>query len=180
MSPARSLALLAILALGAPGIGPAVAPARAQDGANPSCPARFQLYETATRAVGAPDNQRARTVSPAVQSAAHWLRMGNCLTFTDQLAPMAALGAEAGAAARKPSGPAIQRTWLHVGVVTSSADEARAIAFFAAQGLGARGRGAALLGRRIYVGPFTTAGALEGGAALARAAGFAYPYPAKF
>ncbi|TPE50424.1 hypothetical protein FJM51_11535 [Amaricoccus solimangrovi] len=105
--------------------------------------------------------------------------MANCLTFSDQLAPMSALGPEAGLAARTPSGPVIPPTDLHVGIVTSTADETRAITFFAAQGLRARGIGAPYLGRRIYVGPFTTAGALEGGAALARAAGFAYPYPGK-
>ena len=171
--PVRRLALAALL------LAPAL-PAGAQDGANPDCPARFQLYETATRVAGAPDNERFRTVSPQVQTAARWLRMGNCLTFTDQLGAMAALGPEAGTAARKPSGPTMAPTWLHVGIVTSSADEARAIAFFEAQGLRARSLGAALLGRRIYVGPFTTAGALEGGRALARAAGFAYPYPARF
>lgn len=154
--------------------------ALAQNGANPDCPARFQIYETATRMSGAPDNQRSRTVSPQVHAAARWLRMGNCLTFTDQLAPMATLGAAAGQKARTPAGPTMAPTWLHVGIVTSSADEARAIAFFSAQGLGARGLGAAFLGRRIYVGPFTTLGAMEGGEALARAAGFAYPYPANF
>lgn len=173
MSPARHLALgTALLAFAVPAI--------AQDGANPDCPARFQFYETATSVSGAPDNEHHRTVSPRVQTAARWLRMGNCLTFSDQLGAMARLGPEGGAAARKPSGPAMAPVWLHVGIVTSSADEAAALAFFTAQGLGARGLGAALLGRRIYVGPFTTAGALEGGKALARAAGFAYPYPARF
>ena len=173
MSSARHLALgTALLAFAAPAI--------AQDGANPDCPTRFQLYETAARVSGAPDNERQRTVSPRVQAAARWLRMGNCLTFTDQIAAMTRLGPEAGAAALTASGPAIAPIWLHVGIVTSSADEAAALAFFTAQGLGARGLGAALLGRRIYVGPFTTAGALEGGKALARAAGFAYPYPARF
>lgn len=154
--------------------------ALAQDPANPDCPTRFQLYETATSSVGAMGNQRDRSASPQVKSAARWLRMGNCLTFTDQLAPMAALGPEAGLAARTPAGPGIPPISLHVGIVTSSADEARTIRFFADQGLRARGLGAAYLGRRIYVGPFTTAGALEGGKALARAAGFAYPYPASF
>jgi hypothetical protein len=126
------------------------------------------------------DNQRRRTVSPQVQAAARWLRMGNCLTFSDQLAPMGSLGPEAGLAARTTAGPSIPPIYLHVGILTSSADEARASQFFADQGLRARSLGAAYLGRRIYVGPFTSAGALEGGEALARAAGFAYPYPARF
>lgn len=152
----------------------------AQDPANPDCPGRFQYYENAMRMGGAFDNDPRLSVSRQVQAAARWLRMGNCLTFTRQLAPMERLGPEAGAAARRPSGPTIPPTFLHVGIVTSSEDEARAAEFFAAQGFRARGIGAAFLGRRIYVGPFTTAGALEGGVALARAAGFAYPYPSNF
>lgn len=154
--------------------------ARAQDPFNPQCPVRFELYENATRNVGARDNQRRMTTSPQVQAAARWLRMGNCLTFSDQLAPMATLAPEAGAVARSNAGPTIPPTYLHAGIVTSSADEARTIDFFAGQGLRARGLGAAYLGRRIYVGPFVTAGALEGGMALARDAGFAYPYPGNF
>lgn len=154
--------------------------ARAQDPFNPQCPLRFELYENATRNVGAMDNQRRMSTSPQVQAAARWLRMGNCLTFSDQLAPMATLAPGAGLAARTNAGPTIPPTYLHAGIVTSSADEARTIDFFASQGLRARGLGAAYLGRRIYVGPFVTAGALEGGMALARDAGFAYPYPGNF
>ncbi|PZQ49646.1 MAG: hypothetical protein DI556_09230 [Rhodovulum sulfidophilum] len=176
-APRRGLATVAMAVLAGLAAG---APARAQDPANPDCPPRFQMYETATRAFGAPDNQRRRTTSPQVQSAARWLRMGDCLTFTAQLAPMATLGPGAGAQARTPAGPTIPPTYLHVGIVTSSEDEARAKAFFAEQGLAARGLGAAFLGRRIYVGPFTTAGALEAGIGLARQAGFAYPYPTNF
>jgi hypothetical protein len=172
------LVAAALLAGGLAGVAPSTA--RAQDPANPDCPNRFQLYKTATSAVGGMDNQRRRTVSPQVQAAARWLRMGNCLTFSDQLAPMGSLGPEAGLAARTTAGPSIPPIYLHVGILTSSADEARASQFFADQGLRARSLGAAYLGRRIYVGPFTSAGALEGGEALARAAGFAYPYPARF
>ena len=67
---------------------------------------------------------------------------------------------------------------MHAGVVTSMEDEAAALAFFAATGRRARSIGAAGLGRRIYLGPFATEGALDGATALARAAGFAAPYPA--
>ena len=53
-------------------------------------------------------------------------------------------------------------------------------AFFAAQGVAARSVGAAGLGRRIYIGPFATQGALDGARDLALRAGFAAPYPATF
>ena len=58
------------------------------------------------------------------------------------------------------------------------ADEANAIAFFNAHGARARSIGAAGLGRRIYLGPFATQGALDQARDLAVAAGFTAPYPA--
>ena len=158
----------------------APAGARAQDPFNPRCPGLFEIYEAASRMTGAMGNQPRMTTSSQVREAARLLRMGDCLTFTDQLAPMATLGAEAGARARVNSGPSIPPTSVHIGIVTSMADEARVIDFFAARGLRARGLGAPYLGRRIYVGPFATAGALEGAMTLARDAGFAYPYPSDF
>jgi hypothetical protein len=82
--------------------------------------------------------------------------------------------------ARSVVGPAIAPISLHAGIVTNSADDAKALAFFQAQGLPARSVGAALLGRRIYVGPFTSEGELAAARALALQAGFAYPYPARF
>ena len=172
---------LAVLALsGALCVSLVPAGARAQDPFNPQCPGRFEIYEAASRMTGATGNQPRMTTSSQVREAARLLRMGNCLTFTDQLAPLATLGPEAGARARANAGPSIPPTSVHVGSVTSMADEARVIDFFAAQGLRARGLGAPYLGRRIYVGPFATAGALEGAMGLARDAGFAYPYPANF
>jgi hypothetical protein len=77
------------------------------------------------------------------------------------------------------SGPAIPPTSIHAGVVTSTADEANALAFFNAHGARARSIGAAGLGRRIYLGPFATQGALDQARDLAVAAGFAAPYPTR-
>ena len=59
-------------------------------------------------------------------------------------------------------------------------DDARARAFFASKGVTARSVGSAPLGRRIYIGPFVTQGALDQARALALDAGFASPYPATF
>ena len=44
----------------------------------------------------------------------------------------------------------------------------------------ARSVGSPALGRRIYLGPFGTLGALDGARELALRAGFASPYPARF
>ena len=177
----RRTAFLAALALSGALCGLLVpAGARAQDPFNPRCPGFFEIYEAASRMTGAMGNQPRMTTSSQVREAARLLRMGDCLTFTDQLAPLATLGPEAGARARANSGPSIPPTSAHIGIVTSMADEARVIDFFAARGIRARGLGAPYLGRRIYLGPFVTAGALEGAMTLARDAGFAYPYPANF
>ena len=79
-----------------------------------------------------------------------------------------------------PPGAAIPPTTVHAGVVTNMGDDAAARAFFEAHGIRARSIGSGPLGRRIYIGPFATEGALADGMALARAAGFASPYPARF
>jgi hypothetical protein len=60
------------------------------------------------------------------------------------------------------------------------ADDGNALAFFEANGVPARSVGSSALGRRIYLGPFATQGALDGARELALRAGFAYPYPARF
>ena len=79
-----------------------------------------------------------------------------------------------------PPGAAIPPTTVHAGVVTNMGDDAAARAFFEAHGIRARSIGSGPLGRRIYIGPFATEGALADGMALAGAAGFASPYPARF
>ena len=68
---------------------------------------------------------------------------------------------------------------LHAGVVTNMEDDARARAFFAEHGVRARSIGSAPLGRRIYIGPFATQGALDSAVQLAVGAGFASPYPGR-
>ena len=77
-------------------------------------------------------------------------------------------------------GTVINPIAVHAGVVTSTADEVRAITFFQARGVQVRTVGAAGLGRRIYLGPFATAGAQNGAMDAARSAGFAHPYTARF
>jgi hypothetical protein len=78
------------------------------------------------------------------------------------------------------AGPAIPPVSLHAGVVANMQDDARARAFFEGQGVPARSVGSAPLGRRIYLGPFATVGALDQTRDLALRAGFVAPYPARF
>ncbi|MFO1140989.1 MAG: hypothetical protein U1E59_01150 [Amaricoccus sp.] len=116
-----------------------------------------------------------RVAQPPVATQAQLVRNAGCITTSAELAGMAQV--EPGTIAN--SGAAIAPTSLHAGVVTSMEDDARARAFFAAHGIQARSIGSAPLGRRIYIGPFATQGALDRARDLAVRAGFASPYPAR-
>src|SRR5690606_41294332 len=97
------------------------------------------------------------------------LRASTCNAMAADVAGMEALPV----APVGDSGPVIVPTTLHAGVVTSDADDARARAFFEARGVRARSVGEAGLGRRVYIGPFATDGAIRDARALAVSAGFA-------
>jgi hypothetical protein len=168
----RLFPTLALLALAGCAAGPGPAPvARGDAGA---CVAAFQWYDTVKATMSTPSGHADRMViPPALQMPVARIQSLGCLTMSDDLAPMAT-------ATRPPvanGGPAIRPTLIHAGIVTNMADEANVLAFFQAHGAPARSIGAAGLGRRIYLGPFGTQGALDQGRDLAVAAGFAAPYP---
>ena len=77
------------------------------------------------------------------------------------------------------SGAAIPATAVHVGIVTGIYDEGRVTQFFRGLGYRSRGVGAFGLGRRIYIGPFTSQGAVDEAIGIAREAGFISPYAAQ-
>ncbi len=165
-----SLALASVLAAGAASAGSAPMPA---DGA--TCVSLFQKFDTLQWLY--PDNKRryqGRVAQPPVETQAQLVRNAGCITTTNELLGME--GTKAGAVT--DTGPAIAPTSLHAGVVTSMEDDARVRAFFAEHGVRARSIGSAPLGRRIYIGPFATQGALQEARDLAVGAGFASPYPA--
>jgi hypothetical protein len=169
--PITALALVAALA------GCATAPAGPQRAAGATCVVLFQNYDLAYATMSTPGGRRDRmSIPPALQLPVQLLMQSGCLTTSSDLAGMEA----AGGPPIVDSGAQIVPTSLHVGVVTNNADEANAISFFAANGVAARTVGAAGLGRRIYIGPFGTQGALDGARDLALRAGFAAPYPASF
>jgi hypothetical protein len=68
---------------------------------------------------------------------------------------------------------------VHLGIVTGIGDEAFVTRHFRGLGYRSRGIGAEGLGRRIYIGPFTSQGALDQALTVAREAGFVAPYPAR-
>jgi hypothetical protein len=167
----RPTAILAaaVLALAAP-----LAAAQPQaDGA--ACVAMFRQFDLLQSMY--PNNRaryQNRAAQPPVMAQAQLLRNAGCITMTRELAPMATLQPRPVAG----GGPAIVPVQLHVGVVTSMQDDASVRAFFEANGIRARSIGSAPLGRRIYIGPFASQGALDQARDLAVRAGFASPYPA--
>ncbi len=100
-----------------------------------------------------------------------------CVTNTDDLDGLEQLGAKLGF--RKPvdSGAAIKPTAIHVGVLTSLTDVSRATVFFRNLGYKTRTIGAEGLGRRLYIGPVASEGAMRDAMDIARQAGFIAPYP---
>lgn len=120
------------------------------------------------------------TIPSALAARGQDLLRAGCLTSTDDLAGLEALGDELRGTVVGESGAAIRPISLHVGVVTSMSDEIRVRAFFESLGYRVRTIGNIAVGRRIYVGPFTTEGGLAEATAIARRAGFTAPYPKFF
>lgn len=164
--------ILVILASGALLLG-ACASGGPQVPQTADCIGLFRYYDQMQQWVARPDN---RTIPPGLAFIQAQLRQSNCITMNADLAGMEALPV----VQVTDSGAVIVPTSMHAGVVTSDADDARVRAFFEARGVRARSVGEAGLGRRIYIGPFRTDGAIRDARALAISAGFAHPYAASF
>ncbi len=120
-----------------------------------------------------------RTPPPDLARAAQQLVVAGCQTRGRDLD-----GMEAHAATlvdfRIIEGPtAMRRAPVHLGVVTSIADERRVTQVFRGLGYNSRGIGAQGLGRRIFIGPFDNPEAAEQAIEIARAMGFIAPYLAE-
>lgn len=108
------------------------------------------------------------------------LRANGCLTSPEDLDGLEALAHRLAPFAIVDGGASIRPTPVHLGIITSVFDESRVTRFFRGLGYRSRGVGAEGLGRRIYIGPFVTQGALDQALAVAREAGFVAPYPARY
>jgi hypothetical protein len=139
-----------------------------------TCVALFQRFDVLQWMYPNTRQRYQNRVAPPVAAQAQLVRNAGCLTTTAELAGMEGLAPGTVADA----GPAIAPVQLHAGAVTNMQDDARTRAFFEAHGVRARSIGSAPLGRRIYIGPFATQGALDRARDLAVRAGFASPYPA--
>lgn len=147
------------------------------------CLALFDQYDTAVWLypgswLGSDDD------TPALQSSdvsrpMQKLRTSGCLTRPGDLDGMEAVAERLSPHVVTDSGPAIPPTTVQVGIITSFQDSARAARFFRSLGYRARGIGAEGLGRRLFIGPFTSQGALDEALSIARQAGFIAPLPAK-
>jgi hypothetical protein len=167
------MALLVVLAGGMATAGP-----RTPDPA--VCLQLFEAYDNAVWLY--PDNSWADDrplLRGDVSRAAQRLRMGNCLTSSADLDGMQALAQRLRPYVITDSGPAIRPTTVGLGIVTGLYDEARTTAFFRGLGYRSRGVGAQTLGRRLFIGPFTSQGALDQALAVAREAGFISPHVAR-
>jgi hypothetical protein len=153
----------------------------AADAASPFCTQRFSDYDRAVLFFGSSGAQQEHPrVAPAIDRSIQRLRAGDCLTGWDEIAGLPQLGDALRGTLQGEHGPAIRPTTLQVGVVLGISSEVQARQFFAGLGYRVRSQGAPYLGRRIYVGPFTTAGGLAEATELATRAGFVAPYPRRF
>jgi hypothetical protein len=146
------------------------------------CASLFRTYDSVVRHY--PDNvfnENGGVIlrSPVARVSQRLLNAG-CLTMPEDLDGLQALAQRLAPYSIVDSGPQIRPTPVHLGIVTGIYDEGRVTQFFRGLGYRSRGIGAPMLGRRIYIGVFTSQGALDQALAVAREAGFIAPYAAKY
>ncbi|MFO1105548.1 MAG: hypothetical protein U1E34_05570 [Amaricoccus sp.] len=176
---ARSLTSLAALALLA-GCG-SVTPMTGQATPAETCRVLFEQFDYYSQLAPAPRaDEAANVVLPGnLGRLAQQVISNGCLTSSSDIAGMEQLSAKLGFRKPQDSGAAIKPVALQVGVLTSITDVTRATVFFNNLGYRTRTIGAAGLGRRLYIGPFTSQGAMDQAADYARQAGFIAPYPSQ-
>lgn len=144
------------------------------------CEWLYRDYDRATRTNSpystSADDDRALVLSPEYSRRANRLLAAGCVTRSAEIADLLSLREEIGWNRPADSGAAVEPVALHVGVVTSITDEVMVLQFFRSIGFGAQSQGGEGLGRRIYIGPLATEGAVADAVAVARRAGFVAPY----
>ena len=119
--------------------------------------------------------RRARCPAPSEA-----LSSNGCLTRSADLDGLPALARGCSRSGSRTAGRRSGRCRCISASSPAISDEAFVTRYFRGLGYRSRGIGAEGLGRRIYIGPFTSQGALDQALALAREAGFIAPYVAKY
>lgn len=143
------------------------------------CVFHFNQYDIATTTFPTESyssRSRGYVLSPVIQRSIAFLRSGDCLTMNAELDGMAALGESLQPFEPVRGETAIRQVALHAGIVTSTSAETGTVAFFEGLGYSVRTVGAPQLGRRVFVGPFTTQETLDQALGVARDAGFESAY----
>ncbi len=176
---ARAVPLAVVLAAGLLAACAGPGPGRPVERDGEECVRLFEQYDRVSRRHGAVRMTRegVRAPSADVSRWAQRLVEEGCQTRGRDLDGMESFAATL-TDFRIESGPtALSRPVpVHLGVVTSIADEARVTIVFRGLGYNSRGLGALGLGRRIYIGPFTSQEAADQALEVARGAGFIAPY----
>lgn len=135
------------------------------------CVSRFEAFDFAKQSMSTPTGRSDQMAVPiGLQSQVAALRQHDCmtrpgdLTLSGEVVPLV------------ESGASIRPATIHAGVLTDMSAEGPVRAYFEARGIDTLTVGQAGLGRRVYIGAFTTAGGRDAALATARAAGFASPY----
>ncbi|MFT3971986.1 MAG: hypothetical protein QM699_00470 [Amaricoccus sp.] len=144
-----------------------------------ACLAAFQSYDRAVRnypanAFGSDDAPAPMVPAPVSRPAQALVQKG-CRTSSADLDGLPTLAARLAGHQVVDSGAPIPPTVVHLGIVTGIEDERAVTQFFRGLGYQSRGIGAPTLGRRLYIGTFTSQGALDEAMAIAREAGFVAP-----
>jgi hypothetical protein len=148
-----------------------------------ACVRLFQDYDRLAqfRPTETVDRRGRERLDPALSRLQVLLIQNDCQTRARDLGGLeAAAEARAGDRVVERGAPLGRPVAVHVGALTGEAEAARAVAFFEGLGLRATSIGNRQLGRRVYVGPVTTEGALGEVIAIAFEAGFVAPYPSQF
>ncbi|TPE50425.1 hypothetical protein [Amaricoccus solimangrovi] len=178
----RAGTVLVLIAGLLPLLGCASLPPRPPRGDPANCRVLFQNYDRAA-SLFQPYTYSARldgrsTQTPALSVASNAIISNGCLTTTADLKGLESLQMKLGPRKPAESGAPIPPTAVHVGILTGGfSDAGRATAFFQSQGYETRTIGAEKLGRRLYIGPVRSEGALDQAIALAAEAGFPSAYP---
>ncbi len=178
MMPGRIVAVAALAGLAAA----CAVPQQSSD--RSACVGLFQEYDRYAqlrpREVRDPLTGRER-LDPTLSRLSVLLVQNDCQTRSRDLVGLdAAMAARSGQTVAESGAPLGRPTAVHVGAITSDADAARAVALFQGLGLQATSIGNQQLGRRVFVGPVRTEGALGEVLAIALEAGFVAPYPSQF